>query len=86
MRPLDLHLGRPLTRGALTVFPIWNGLGRLGRGCLSLGGYFEAALVWQNRAFHAAANQQTARTGDYLMRLDARQSDRAVGADRGCGR
>jgi len=47
MRPLDLHLGRPLTRGALTVFPIWNGLGRLGRGYLSLGGYFEAALVWQ---------------------------------------
>lgn len=25
MRLLDLHLGRPLTRGALTVFPVWNG-------------------------------------------------------------
>lgn len=24
MQLLDLHLGRPLTRGALTVFPIWN--------------------------------------------------------------
>ena len=25
MALLDLHLGRPLTRGALTVFPAWNG-------------------------------------------------------------
>lgn len=25
MQLLDLHLGKPLTRGALTVFPVWNG-------------------------------------------------------------
>jgi hypothetical protein len=25
MKVLDLHLGRPLTRGALSIFPIWNG-------------------------------------------------------------
>lgn len=25
MHHLDLHLGRPLTRGALTLFPVWNG-------------------------------------------------------------
>ncbi len=32
MRLLDLHLGRPLTRGALTVFPIWNGRAVTARG------------------------------------------------------
>jgi len=32
MRLLDLHLGRPLTRGALTVFPIWNGHAVTARG------------------------------------------------------
>jgi len=32
MRLLDLHLGRPLTRGALTVFPIWNGNAFTARG------------------------------------------------------
>ncbi|MDP9406446.1 MAG: hypothetical protein M3P95_00710 [Actinomycetota bacterium] len=26
MQLLDLHLGKPLTRGALTIFPVWNGL------------------------------------------------------------
>ena len=25
MKLLDLHLGRPVTRGGLTLFPIWNG-------------------------------------------------------------
>src|SRR4051812_22729696 len=25
MKLLDLHLGRPFTRGGLTLFPIWNG-------------------------------------------------------------
>jgi hypothetical protein len=25
MQLLDLHLGKPLTRGALTLFPVWNG-------------------------------------------------------------
>ena len=25
MKLLDLHLGKPLTRGALTIYPIWNG-------------------------------------------------------------
>lgn len=25
MTLLDLHLGRPLTRGALTIFPVWDG-------------------------------------------------------------
>ena len=25
MKLLDLHLGRPLTRGALSLFPVWNG-------------------------------------------------------------
>jgi len=29
---LDLHLGRPLTRGALTAFPIWNGNAVMSRG------------------------------------------------------
>lgn len=32
MRLLDLHLGRPITRGALTVFPIWNGNAVMARG------------------------------------------------------
>lgn len=32
MRLLDLHLGRPLTRGALTVVPIWNGAATGARG------------------------------------------------------
>ncbi len=32
MRLLDLHLGRPLTCGALTVFPIWNGRAVTARG------------------------------------------------------
>src|SRR3954470_24720579 len=26
MRLLDLHLGRPVHRGALSVFPVWNGV------------------------------------------------------------
>jgi hypothetical protein len=25
MKLLDLHLGRPITRGGLTLFPVWNG-------------------------------------------------------------
>src|SRR5947209_7893220 len=25
MKPLDLHLGQPVHRGALSVFPVWNG-------------------------------------------------------------
>jgi len=25
MLHLDLHLGRPVTRGSLTIFPVWNG-------------------------------------------------------------
>ncbi len=25
MQALDLHLGRPVHRGALTLFPVWNG-------------------------------------------------------------
>ena len=25
MRTMDLHLGKPLTRGSLTLFPLWNG-------------------------------------------------------------
>ncbi len=25
MQLLDLHLGRPLHRGPLTLFPVWNG-------------------------------------------------------------
>lgn len=32
MQLLDLHLGRPLTRGALTIFPIWNGNAVASRG------------------------------------------------------
>lgn len=32
MKLLDLHLGRPLTRGALTVFPTWNGNAVMSRG------------------------------------------------------
>lgn len=29
---LDLHLGKPLTRGALTTFPVWNGCAVMNRG------------------------------------------------------
>ena len=32
MTLLDLHLGKPLTRGALTLFPIWNGAAVTTRG------------------------------------------------------
>ena len=32
MRLLDLHLGRPVVRGALTVFPVWNGAAVASRG------------------------------------------------------
>ncbi len=32
MQLLDLHLGRPLVRGGLTLFPVWNGTAVLTRG------------------------------------------------------
>lgn len=32
MELLDLHLGRPVHRGALTLFPVWNGRAVGGRG------------------------------------------------------
>ncbi len=32
MKLLDLHLGKPLTRGALTIYPIWNGQAVTARG------------------------------------------------------
>ena len=32
MKLLDLHLGRPLTRGGLTLFPVWNGAAVASRG------------------------------------------------------
>ncbi len=32
MDTLDLHLGRPVVRGALTVFPVWNGAAVTARG------------------------------------------------------
>ena len=32
MQLLDLHVGRPVVRGALTVFPIWNGAAVTSRG------------------------------------------------------
>ena len=32
MTLLDLHLGRPLTRGSLTLFPVWNGRAVSARG------------------------------------------------------
>jgi hypothetical protein len=32
MQLLDIHLGRPITRGALTVFPLWNGAAVASRG------------------------------------------------------
>jgi len=46
---LDLHLGRPLTRGALTVFPVWNGH------AVTSHGYdvTSAKLVVEERAGHA---------------------------------
>lgn len=46
---LDLHLGKPLTRGALTVFPIWNG------GAVTTRGYDlgRAKLTVEERAGHA---------------------------------
>lgn len=46
---LDLHLGKPLTRGALTVFPIWNSSAVTTRG-YDLG---SAKLTVQERAGHA---------------------------------
>ncbi len=32
MKLLDVHLGKPLTRGALTIFPTWNGRAVASRG------------------------------------------------------
>ena len=49
MRLLDLHLGRPVVRGALTVFPVWNGAAVQSRGYdLS-----SAKLAVEERAGHA---------------------------------
>lgn len=49
MQLLDLHLGRPVIRGALTVFPIWNG------SAVSSRGYdvSSANLAVEERAGHA---------------------------------
>jgi len=46
---LDLHLGRPLTRGALTVFPVWNGHAVTSRGY----DVTSAQLIVEERAGHA---------------------------------
>lgn len=46
---LDLHLGRPVTRGALTVFPVWNGAAVQSRGY----DVSSAKLAVEERAGHA---------------------------------
>jgi hypothetical protein len=50
---LDLHVGRPLTRGGLTLFPVWNGAAVRGRGYdLGAGG-----LQVVEHAGHAAVQE-----------------------------
>ena len=49
MQLLDLHLGRPVVRGALTVFPIWNGAAVQSRGY----DVSSAKLAVEERAGHA---------------------------------
>lgn len=49
MQLLDLHLGRPVVRGALTVFPIWNGAAVNSRGY----DVSSAKLAVEERAGHA---------------------------------
>lgn len=43
MQVLDLHLGRPLHRGPLTVFPIWNGRAVSSRGYVLADGVVQVA-------------------------------------------
>jgi hypothetical protein len=50
---LDLHVGRPLTRGGLTLFPVWNGAAVHGRG-YDLG---TSGLTVEERAGHAAVEE-----------------------------
>ena len=49
MQLLDLHLGRPVVRGALTVFPVWNGAAVSSRGY----DVSSAKLAVEERAGHA---------------------------------
>jgi hypothetical protein len=49
MQLLDLHLGRPVIRGALTAFPVWNGAAVQSRGY----DVNSATLTVEERAGHA---------------------------------
>lgn len=49
MQLLDLHLGRPVVRGALTAFPVWNGAAVQSRGY----DVASANLAVEERAGHA---------------------------------
>jgi hypothetical protein len=49
MQLLDIHLGRPVTRGALTAFPLWNGAAVASRGYDAS----SADLTVEERAGHA---------------------------------
>lgn len=53
MQLLDLHLGRPVTRGALTVFPVWNGNAVTSRGY----DVTSAKLVVEERAGAAVVHE-----------------------------
>lgn len=61
MRLLDLHLGRPLTRGALTIFPIWNGLAVPARGYYDLAG--EGLMVAERAGSAVVAELVLTNTG-----------------------
>jgi hypothetical protein len=50
---LDLHMGKPVTRGGLTLFPVWNGAAVPARGYDLGSGYLRV----EERAGHAAVGE-----------------------------